>query len=335
MTTDDIKQLIDIGKFPVACSKPTLIETHISWVILCDEFVFKIKKPIHYSFIDFSSIEKRLFYLTEELRLNWRLTFNVYLDIVKINKDSGNLSMGRNGVVVDHALRMRRLPDDKRMDLLLENNLVAEDDIKSIALRMAMFHQRTKPILDKEHIYAANKFSDIKKESAFLSKHLGSWACDLLKKLVLQSDNFLKTNNQFLQSRIENGYYRDGHGDLHSRNIFLIPEPVIFDCIEFDKDYRMIDVLNEIAFLCMDLDAFDKPELSDLLLNHYCKLIPLSLDHSSHQLFIYYKGYRANVRAKVNSLRAKSAKNDDELKKALEESKKYLLLTEQYMKDIS
>ena len=127
-----------------------------------------------------------------------------------------------------------------------------------------------------------------------------------------------------------NGFFRDGHGDLHSRNIFLLPEPVIFDCIEFNDEYRQIDVLNDVAFLCMDLDAIARGDLSDVLITYYNKLFPSMETEAVRGLFIYYKGYRANVRAKVNSLRARSTQDDGHRSKALNEVKKYLLLMHSY-----
>ena len=117
-----------------------------------------------------------------------------------------------------------------------------------------------------------------------------------------------------------------------TRNIFLLPSPQPFDCLEFNDDFRQIDVLNDIAFLCMDLDAFGKKDLSDFFLNCYNNLFPSIKTDDDRRLLIYYKSYRANIRAKVNSLRARTAKDDAEKLFALKEADKYLHLMDEYMK---
>src|SRR5690606_904967 len=144
----------------------------------------------------------------------------------------------------------------------------------------------------------------------------------------------LKKNTQLMTDRLENGFYRDCHGDLHSRNIFLLPQPVPFDCIEFNDELRQIDVLNEVAFLCMDLDAFGRHDLSETFLSHYNQFFPAMKTPEERALFIYYKMYRANIRAKVNGLRAKSAISEDERTIALATAKKYLIKMHNYMQEI-
>lgn len=336
MTKDEISLLINEGVFPCSCSNPKLIETHISWVILCNEFVFKIKKPLKYSFLDFSTIDKRLFYCKEEIRLNWRLTFNVYLGIHEIRSHSGRITMdGTNGQLIDHAVRMRRLNGEKQMSFLLENDLVREEDIKNIAARIAQFHKRTRVVYKKNNNHSlSNKFNDLRAESDFLGEQLGHWSGVAIENAIKQSDAFLKEYDKLIKTRQDSGYHRDVHGDLHSGNIFLLPEPVIFDCIEFNEEYREIDILNEVAFLAMDLDAHSKKSLSDLLLDSYAHCMSISLDEQTMQLFQYYKAYRANIRAKVNSLRARSANAGTDRDKPLSESAKYLYLMERYLTHI-
>ena len=142
----------------------------------------------------------------------------------------------------------------------------------------------------------------------------------------------MEKHHSLLAARLKAGFFRDCHGDLHSRNIFLLATPQPFDCIEFNDDFRQIDVLNEIAFLCMDLDSFGRQDLADLFLKYYNDLFPTMKTVEDQLLFIYYKSYRSNIRAKVNSLRARSAKDERERKNALAESRKYLQLMNSYIK---
>ncbi|MEQ9591122.1 MAG: hypothetical protein RLN86_00910 [Cyclobacteriaceae bacterium] len=335
MTSEEINLLQNGDKFPTLCGKPKLIETHISWVILCKDYVYKIKKPMRYPFLDFSTLEKRLFYCQQELRLNWRLTFNLYLDIWEVRRNATGIELGgQEGQIIDHALRMRRLDSGKQMDQLLVKNLVHKEDIRSLANKIATFHQKAEVITDKNVIGVAASFRDLESEVDFLNSHLGKWSGETIRDSIGKSNLFLERFGELLSSRLQQGYYRDLHGDLHARNIFLLPEPVIFDCIEFNDDYRKIDILNEIAFLCMDLDAFGREDLSALFLEYYSKFLSLQLGEEERMLFIYYKAYRANVRAKVNSLRARSTEEGSELERPLTEVDKYLKLMNHYMLEI-
>jgi aminoglycoside phosphotransferase family enzyme len=141
MTKEQINKLILEGNSPGSCNKPELIETHISWVFLCDQFVYKIKKPIHYSFLDFSTVEKRKYYCQKEIELNRRLTEDIYLDVQPVNKLSDQFFIGNEeGEVIDYAVRMRKLDRDKQMNELLINDKVTETDIQNLSKKIANFH---------------------------------------------------------------------------------------------------------------------------------------------------------------------------------------------------
>jgi uncharacterized protein len=334
MTQSEIKALIQQGDFGEECAKPELVETHISWVIICDEFVFKIKKPIQYSFLDFSTLERRLYYCQRELVLNQRLTSNMYLVVLPIKRTREGFSVGSaDGQIVDFALKMRRQDREKQMDVLLKKNEVSPSDIQRLARVVSRFHRGAKVISGKSGLSVQNKFSDLQTEKDFLMEKLGTWSNDLIKAAVEQSKNFYAKHEILVDKRQKAGYVRDGHGDLHARNIFLLADPVIFDCIEFNDEYRQLDVLNEVAFLCMDLDAFNRPVLSELFINDYDELFATINSEAEKRLFVYYKAYRANVRAKVNSLRAREARGDDQ-KKALSEVEKYLRLMARYLGEV-
>ena len=335
MTKELINELVLKGQFPQSCGLPELIETHISWVVICDLFVYKIKKNIHYSFLDFSSLEKRKYYCEREVELNKRLTDDIYLDVQPLRKTSGGLLIGgEDGEVIDYAVRMRKLERDKQMNILLLNNKVTTSDIQNLAEKIAAFHKNTNIIYQKDFLDVQNMFNDLGEEKAYLKENYDSNSSIIISCAIDKSDTFIEKNKELLANRLMSGFFRDCHGDLHSRNIFLLPSPQPFDCIEFNDDYRQIDVLNDVAFLCMDLDAFDRKDLSDLFLNCYNNLFPSIKTDDEHRLFIYYKSYRANIRAKVNSLRARYAKDDVQRISALAEANKYLNLMEGYLKTL-
>jgi aminoglycoside phosphotransferase family enzyme len=335
MTGEEIEQLI-AGTFPAPCNNPELIETHISWVILCDDTVFKIKKPLKYSFLDFSTLELRQHYCEREVALNNRLTQDVYLDVLPVRKTPSGFSLGGDqGAIVDFAVFMRKLDNARRMDVLLRNGRVTEEHMRSLARQLVTFHQEAAIVYPKDPLDIRSKFNDIKGQGVFIRQELGDHYGNILDDTLRKSDEFVLGNKRLFEDRIEDGFHRDGHGDLHSRNIFLLDEPVVFDCIEFNDDYRQVDVLNEVAFLCMDLDAFDRGDLAWLFMEDYTSQFSVISGKRDLALFNYYKCYRANVRAKVNSLRARDAADSASASHALRESARYLDLMHIYTKNFS
>lgn len=329
MTKEQIAKLLSAGGFPEQTGMPELVETHISWVFLSDQFVYKIKKPIRYSFLDFSTLEKRKYYCEKEIELNRRLTSNMYLDVQPITEISGRFYIGnQKGEIIDYAVKMRKLDSSRQMDLLLMNNKVIDSDIWDLAKKISTFHKNTGVIYEKDVLQIREEFNDLKNEQGYLDTE----SSVILDQAIESSNVFIEKHKDLFVSRLKKGFYRDCHGDLHTRNIFLLSDPQPFDCIEFNDEYRQIDVLNEVAFLCMDLDAFGKPELADLFFRYYNNFFSALTSKDDRKLFLYYKSYRANVRAKVNSLRARSSDNDTARKLAMAEVKKYLRMVAGYMK---
>jgi aminoglycoside phosphotransferase family enzyme len=301
MTKDQVNKLIYEGKFPEPAHLRELIETHISWVILCDQFVYKIKRPVHYSFLDFSTLEQRKYYCEKEIRLNRRLTENIYLDVQPVHESQDRFTIGSDkGSLVDYAVRMKKVDRNKQMDILLSKNKITEADIQRLSQKIAFFHKNTNVIHKKNFLGIREEFNDLAEQKAFLEKNVGIQSGKLISQAIRASDAFIEHNKMLFEQRLNTGYFRDCHGDLHSKNIFLLPEPQPFDCIEFNDDFRQIDVLNEVAFLCMDLEAFGRKDLSDLFFKYYNSFFPAATSDADRRLFTYYKSYRANVRAKVN-----------------------------------
>ncbi|MFW6222111.1 MAG: hypothetical protein ACOC3T_00720, partial [Bacteroidota bacterium] len=155
-----------------------------------------------------------------------------------------------------------------------------------------------------------------------------------VKKAVEKSTTYLNTNRSLMNERIISGFQRDCHGDFNAHNIFLYEDPVIFDCIEFSKDLRHIDLLNEIAFLCVDLDFYDRQDLSGLFYNQYLEFMELDQGADEDRLFNYYKSYRANIRATVTILHEKNKTEHERKKITLNDIKKYLLLMDSYLAEV-
>lgn len=335
MTKNEIDEMLLNGQFEEYEGQPVLIETHISWVFLCDQLVYKVKKPIRYSFLDFSSMAKRKYFCQREIELNKRITDEIYIDVQPIRLISGLYFIGgKDGEIIDYTVKMKKMDPEKQMDLLLINNKVTGAHIQNLAERIAMFHKKTDIIFQKDILDVQKKFDDLGEESDYLSEHLNADSKAIINNAVAISYAFVQKNKTILYSRLKGGFLRDCHGDLHSRNIFLLPYPEPFDCIEFNDDFRQIDILNEIAFLCMDLDAFGRNDLADLFFSSYNNLFPSVQTEDDRKLFVYFKSYRANIRAKVNSLRARNADDSAQRMTALEDTDKYLQLMDRYMKEL-
>lgn len=335
MTKREIDKLIDSGEFPEPTKMRELLETHISWIILCDEYVYKVKKPMKYSFLNFTTPELRKYYCEREIKLNKRLTDNVYIDVVAIRESDQNINMGGDkGNEIDYAVKMHKLKADKQMDRLLAANKINETDIKNLAIKIASFHDSTTVIREKDVMEIKEEFNDLQSERDYLSEHSGNAYGKIIDRAIAFSTHFTARHSALLAARLKNGFYRDGHGDLHTRNIFLLPEPVPFDCIEFNDEFRQIDVLNEIAFLCMDLDAANCLDFSKLFLDAYNSHFKAIQTADEYDLFVFYKAYRANIRAKVSSLRARSAGNENDKSEALKTAEKYLALMSGYLNEL-
>jgi aminoglycoside phosphotransferase family enzyme len=337
MNKKEVDILVKQGVYPCKCQTPELIETHISWVILCDQNVFKIKKPIHYTFLDFSTLEKRKYYCEKEITLNKRLTKNIYSGIIPITQNNGMLTLGKtesDGNIIDYAVQMKKLNPEKRMDKVLRAGRVSANDIYAIADKLIPFHQKATIIYHTAYPSIKEEFNDIEG----LTKQKKPTEMDAsvtITNAIEMSNHFLEKNADLLAQRQEEKFVRDCHGDLHSRNIFLLDHPVIFDCIEFNNNFRQIDILNELAFFCMDLEAFGYHDLSDQFFNYYNSHFEVCRNEAELHLFVYYKAYRANVRAKVNLLRAQSAIGIAVKKQALQGAEKYLRLMKSYLDILS
>ena len=199
----------------------------------------------------------------------------IYLDVQVVREMSGCYFIGgENGEIIDYTVRMRKLDRSKQMDILLINNQVTQSDIRNLAEKIATFHKNTSIIYQKDFLDVQKLFNDLDGERDYLQKHLKTNSNIIISRAIETSNRFIESIKGHLANRLKDGFFRDCHGDLHSRNIFLLPSPQPFDCIEFNDDYRQIDVLNEVAFLCMDLEAFGRQDLSDLFLKDYNVLFP-------------------------------------------------------------
>ncbi len=317
MTSQQIKELMAHGQFPGETTRVELVETHISWVILTPQFAFKIKKPLKFPFLDFSTLDQRAYYCREELRLNRRLAPQMYLDVLPIATNArGQLAMGEiDGLPVEFAVQMTRMDSHRQMDQLLLRNEVNAADMLKLSHLLVCFHRSVlMPSNEVPWKPGDNRadFDDLFRMQDAAIALFGEMAAQQLTRWEEQVHAFLDRHEPRLHERASSGFWVDGHGDLHARNIFLLPEgPVVFDCIEFNAHFRRIDVLSELAFLCMDLDAGGHSELAEVFLGGYLGGWCVIEGLEDESLWLYFKAYRANVRLKVALMTWEQQKNDE------------------------
>lgn len=281
-----------------------LIETHISFVLLTGPFAYKFKKAVNPGFLDFSTLERRKFYLNEELRLNRRLAPDLYLAVIAISGTEETPEIidpaaPDQANVIEYALKMRQFPISAQFDFLLEHNQLMPGHIDQLARQMAKFHTSLPPAstnspfgnLEQIRYPALENFDQIQTDQndAGLQDKLSILHCWTNQQLQLLEPDFIERKQQ--------GWIRECHGDMHLSNMVLIDNKVvIFDCIEFNETFRWIDVISEIAFALMDLDIRDRSDLANHLLNAY---LELTGDYKGLSVLNFYRVYRSMVRAKV------------------------------------
>jgi aminoglycoside phosphotransferase family enzyme/predicted kinase len=328
-----IEQLLNPALYPHPVEGLELLETHISWVILTGDYVYKLKKPVNFGFLDFSTLEKRKYYCNEEVRLNKRLAPQIYLQTVSVTGTEDRPSFGGPGPTMEYAVKMRQFRQQDQFDRLLANQKLHRQDITDLAHIIAKFHQNAQRTTadsvfgDPDHIHAPvqENFSQI---DALIESNADRVALSEVASWSQYEFECLKTN---IIERKQQGFVRECHGDMHLRNIAKFKNAiVIFDCIEFNDNLRWIDVISEIAFIEMDLHDRGRRDFANVLLNTY---LQNTGDYPAMGLLRYYLVYRAMVRAKVDCIRAhQEGISSDEQIQTLKEFRHYLNLARQFTK---
>lgn len=325
--------LLSPKAYPEKTSKVKVIETHISWVFLTDRFAYKLKRPVNLGFCDFSSPQKRHYYCEEELRLNQRLSPDLYLAVLPVKDDTKGIKIGGKGKTVDYVVKMKRLPEKSLMSWRLKK--LSKKNMEEIGRIVAKFYQKAKtgPAINKFGSISAIKFNwqeNFSQTRPFIDKTINKTQFQEIKKKI---DGFLKNNKALFQKRVTEGRIREGHGDLHTGNIFLHKNKVyIFDCIEFNKRFRFQDAAGDIGFLSMDLEFKNRPGLSGAFVKEYIKN---SGDKNIKDVLAFYKCYRAYVLGKVNNFKMENPQlTSREKRKIQKQAREYFKLAWQYAQSL-
>lgn len=298
---DLISFMQDPAAYPEQPGRVDLVQTHISWVFIGDEYVYKVKKPVNFGFLDFSTLEKRRFYVGEELRLNSRFSEGIYLDVVPISHTAAGFVLGDESNVVEYALRMKKISEDHMLYRLLDAGAVDEDLMRTVGGHVARSYEGI-PSDEKSRSFGTletirhNVIENFDQTRKYVGGPVSAEDFDLLESW---SRDFMDVGGALFARRLDEDRIKDCHGDLHLQHICVEADDVfIFDCIEFNERFRFQDVASDVAFLAMDLDYNDRPELAAAFVNAFVKA---SGDESLREVLIFYKVYRAYVRAKVTS----------------------------------
>ncbi len=273
------------------------IETHMSWVFLTHDHAYKLKKPVCYSFLDFSTMDARRHYCQEELRLNRRLAAEVYLGIVELTLNSlGHLQLNGRGTVIDWLIKMRRLPTHRMLDYCLKNGTASREDSSRVAARLASFHKTCPPIAMARVDYRGRFERQIDEILEELSLPAYRLPVEQVKGICSAQRAVLKQMAGMFDERVKAGRIVEGHGDLRPEHICLKPELPIIDCLEFSRDLRIVDTADELAFLALECERVGATDFGDLLLRTYSEI---SGDWPNIALIHFYKSCRAILRATV------------------------------------
>ncbi len=324
------KALLDPNIYPDQPREVEFIETHISLVFLTGAYVYKVKKPVDFGFLDFTSLEKRKYYCEQEVKLNRRLSSDMYLGVVAITFDPGGISFNGKGQVEEYAVQMKRIPEEWLLDKLLEKGQVDRTMIRVLSERLARFYASAET---NEHIKSFAKPERVKQDTDENFDQTRKYVNAVISKSVYEeiqkrTNEFFRTRDALFYQRIASERIRDCHGDLRLEHIFWGKEIAIFDCIEFNDRFRYTDVAADIGFLAMDLDYHGREDLSEHLMRRY---IETSDDQEVLEMLDFYKCYRAYVRGKVESFRLDDPHIlESEKKGALTRAKKYFELAHRY-----
>jgi aminoglycoside phosphotransferase family enzyme/predicted kinase len=313
---------------PPRPARVSVIATHISWVFITDREVWKLKRPVDYGFVDYTTVERRRHFCEEEIRLNRRLAPDVYIGVEPVRREGGRYSFIGPGRVVDHAVRMRRLSDEASAEALLRRGALTHERLARLASRLAAFYAgaATAPAFGSLDIIRANVEENFAQVQPFVGRFLTAETLQVVRAWQLER---LEQHPADFEARRARGHIREGHGDLRLEHVYFeAADPIVIDAIEFNDRFRNADVAADVAFLAMELDARARPDLAASFLAAFATE---SDDHDLYAVVDLYLSYRAWVRAKVACFLAADASTDpDKARRKSQEAQRLFGLARAY-----
>lgn len=316
--------------YPHAVEGFEVIETHISWVLLTGPYAYKIKKPMNFGFLDFSELSARGHFCAEELRLNQRLTEDLYLEVLPITGSPEAPLLGGSGEPIEYALKMRQFPQSHLLSTLQANGELTSSHIDELATQIAEFHQHAPKVADQHPsgtpaVVMEPVLQNFEQIRPFLKDKPDLIQLDALQAWAEASYERLQP---LLLERKRDGFIRECHGDIHLGNATIIDgKVVIFDCIEFNEPFRFTDVYADVGFLAMDLEDRGLKSLARRFISQY---LERTGDYAGLELLNFYKAYRALVRAKIALFSMPAEADGVQRATALRSYRNYANLAESY-----
>jgi len=310
-----------------------LIQTHVSYVFLTGDFVYKLKKPVNFGFLDYSTLEKRKHFCDEELRLNQRGAAELYLGVLPITQAGDKFTLGGEGEPVDYVVKMRQFPQSALLSEMYDRGELTEQHLIDLAKVLAAFH---KSAPTNDYILSFGEVSQIRQAiDENYDQTVGyigvAQTQEQFDQTKAYTDKLFAENEALFRSRVEHQFIRECHGDVHLRNIcFWNNKILLFDCIEFNEPFRFVDTMFDIAYIIMDFDARNRPDLSNLFLNAY---LEQSGDWEGLQVLPLYNSRQSYVRAKVTSFLLSDPSVPESVKaESKETASRYYRLSWEYTK---
>ena len=334
MTNDALPSFISYLLQPeVHAGSPDPVElrqTHISYVLLAGDLVYKFKKPVDFGFLDFTTLEKRRFFCEQELLLNRRLCPELYLGVVSVNQEAGAFLLDGPGTAVEYGVKMRRMPEDRMMTNVIEAGGLTAEMLDGIVEVLVPFYAKADggeeiKAFGTAEAVGVNVLENFSQTEEFVGGKALSRA--QFERISGYAKGFLAREDVFRQ-RLAEGRVRDCHGDLYSANICLADQVYIYDCIEFNQRFRYCDVASDVAFLAMDLDFHG---LGDLAAHFIDRFVAVSQDNGLAEVLNFYKCYRAYVRGKIGLFTAQAPEVDEPTRdRCLVQAARYFALAQDY-----
>ncbi|HEY9617097.1 MAG TPA: AAA family ATPase [Microcoleaceae cyanobacterium] len=297
-----IQQMTQPEFYPHPVTEPIqLIQTHVSYVLLTGDFAYKVKKPVNFGFLDFSTLEKRHHFCNEELRLNQRGAAELYLAVLPIVQVGEQFQLDGVGEAVEYVVKMRQFPQSALFTEVYDRGELTESLLEQLAQELAEFHRKA---AINDYIRRFGEVAQIRQAidenyeqtQTYIGRAQTQAQFDETRHYT---DRLFAEQNGLFEQRIQQNWIRECHGDVHLRNIALWQNQIyLFDCIEFNESFRFVDVMFDIAYIIMDLDVRDRRDLSNRFMNAYVEQMG---DWEGLQVLPLYLSRQSYVRAKVTS----------------------------------
>jgi len=272
-------------------------ETHMSWVFLAGDKVYKLKKPVRFPYLDFSTLAKREAACRAELRLNRRLAPDVYLDLAPLRMSACGFSIGgEKGLVVDWLVLMRRLDERAMLEHAIVAGRIAGWQLDQLTNVLIRFYRRAVPAFVTPELHVACWWQSLSiNRRVLLDLHLGLPA-GLVRRVDQALRSFLALRSSIFMARVRERHLVDGHGDLRPEHIWLGGPVRIIDCLEFNDRLRMVDPFDEIAFLDLECERLGAVRVGRYIRRKVARGLS---DGMTEELYLFYRCHRAALRARL------------------------------------